>query len=109
MLSAKSEGHAVGGTLLFNVLHYAVRPWPWILVALVSLVVFPLTPQIERDAAEVWLETHATAVRAYETDSASLATDVRHAGSAYLKLQQGCSTPERYARPTHTSGRVGFL
>jgi len=77
MLSAKSEGHAVGGTLLFNVLHYAVRPWPWILVALVSLVVFPLTPQIERDAAEVWLETHATAVHAYETDQASMAADVR--------------------------------
>jgi Na+/proline symporter len=41
MLSAKSENHSVGATLLFNVAHYALRPWPWILVALTSLVVFP--------------------------------------------------------------------
>jgi Na+/proline symporter len=41
MFSAKDEGHAVGATLLFNVAHYALRPWPWILVALASLVVFP--------------------------------------------------------------------
>jgi len=41
MLSARSERAAVGATLLFNVAHYALRPWPWILVALASLVVFP--------------------------------------------------------------------
>lgn len=41
MLSAKSEKHAVGATLLFNAAHYALRPWPWILVALASLIVFP--------------------------------------------------------------------
>ncbi len=41
MLSAKDEKHAVGATLLFNGLHYALRPWPWILVALASLIVFP--------------------------------------------------------------------
>ena len=41
MLSAKSERHAVGATLLFNVAHYALRPWPWIIVALCSLLVFP--------------------------------------------------------------------
>jgi SSS family solute:Na+ symporter len=41
VLAAKSENHAVGATLFFNVLHYAVRPWPWIVVALASLVVFP--------------------------------------------------------------------
>jgi Na+/proline symporter len=41
MLSAKSEKHAVGATLFFNLMHYAVRPWPWIIVGLCSLVVFP--------------------------------------------------------------------
>lgn len=41
MLSAKSESHSVGATLLFNAAHYALRPWPWILVALCSLIVFP--------------------------------------------------------------------
>ncbi len=41
MLSAKSEDHAVGATLLFNFFHYALRPWPWIVVGLASLIVFP--------------------------------------------------------------------
>jgi Na+/proline symporter len=41
MLAAKSESHAIGATLFFNVAHYALRPWPWILVALASLVVYP--------------------------------------------------------------------
>ncbi|MCH8245257.1 MAG: Na+:solute symporter [Bacteroidetes bacterium] len=41
MLSAKNERHAAGATLLFNGLHYALRPWPWILIALASLIVFP--------------------------------------------------------------------
>ena len=41
MLSAKTEKHAVGATLLFNATHYALRPWPWILVALCSILVFP--------------------------------------------------------------------
>lgn len=41
MLASKNENHAVGATFFFNILHYALRPWPWILVALASLVVFP--------------------------------------------------------------------
>ena len=41
MLSAKNENHAVWATLLFNFMHYAVRPWPWILIALASIIVFP--------------------------------------------------------------------
>lgn len=41
MLSAKNEEHAIGATFFFNIMHYAMRPWPWILVALASLVVFP--------------------------------------------------------------------
>ena len=41
MLAAKDENHAMGATFFFNIMHYALRPWPWILVALASLVVFP--------------------------------------------------------------------
>ena len=41
MLAAKNENHAIGATFFFNILHYALRPWPWILVALASLIVFP--------------------------------------------------------------------
>ena len=41
MLSAKDEKHSLLATLWFNIAHYAVRPWPWILVALASLILFP--------------------------------------------------------------------
>ena len=41
MLSAKDEKNAIYSTLLFNITHYIIRPWPWILIALSSLVVFP--------------------------------------------------------------------
>lgn len=41
MLSAKDEKNAVGAVMLFNFLHYALRSWPWLIVALASIVVFP--------------------------------------------------------------------
>ena len=41
MLASKDENHAIGATFFFNIMHYALRPWPWILVALTSLVIFP--------------------------------------------------------------------
>ena len=41
MLAARSENEAMRATLWFNVAHYALRPWPWIIVALASLIVYP--------------------------------------------------------------------
>lgn len=41
MLSAKNEKHATGATLFFNIAHYALRPWPWIIIGLASLIMFP--------------------------------------------------------------------
>ncbi len=41
MLAAKDEKNAIGATMLFNFMHYAIRPWPWIIVALASLVIYP--------------------------------------------------------------------
>jgi Na+/proline symporter len=41
MLAAKDENNALGATFLFNIAHYALRPWPWILIALASLVMYP--------------------------------------------------------------------
>ena len=46
MLAARSEKDAMWGTLLFNAAHYALRPWPWILVALASILVFPTLDDI---------------------------------------------------------------
>lgn len=47
MLAAKDESHAMKATLWFNVAHYALRPWPWIIVALASLVVYPSLESIQ--------------------------------------------------------------
>jgi Na+/proline symporter len=47
MLAAKSERDALGGTLLFNIAHYALRSWPWIIVALASMLVFPTLESIQ--------------------------------------------------------------
>ena len=48
MLASKSEKDALAGTLFFNVMHYAVRSWPWIIVALSSILVFPTLDDIAR-------------------------------------------------------------
>ncbi len=55
MLAAKSEKDALTGTLFFNVMHYALRPWPWIITALASTLVFPHLSDITR--AFPWVET----------------------------------------------------
>lgn len=47
MFSAKNERNAIGATLLFNLAHYALRPWPWILIALASIIMFPTTGDIQ--------------------------------------------------------------
>lgn len=47
MFSAKSEKGAIQATLFFNVAHYALRPWPWILIALASMVIFPELADIQ--------------------------------------------------------------
>ncbi len=41
MLAAKDEKNAIGATLFFNFMHYAIRPWPWIIVALASILIYP--------------------------------------------------------------------
>jgi Na+/proline symporter len=48
MFSAKDEKNAVAATFFFNVAHYALRPWPWILIALASLIVFPELSDIQK-------------------------------------------------------------
>ncbi len=52
MLAAKDENHAIGATFFFNIMHYAIRPWPWILVALASLVLYPMDDPNTMEAAK---------------------------------------------------------
>ncbi len=47
MLASRSERDSLGGVLFFNVAHYVLRPWPWILVGLCSLIVFPTLNDIK--------------------------------------------------------------
>ncbi len=48
MLASKSEKDALGAVLFFNVAHYVLRPWPWILVALCSIIVYPQLSDIQK-------------------------------------------------------------
>jgi SSS family solute:Na+ symporter len=48
MLAAKSEKDSLGSVLFFNVAHYVMRPWPWILVGLCSLIIFPQLSDIQK-------------------------------------------------------------
>jgi len=59
MLSAKNEKNAIGATLFFNFAHYALRPWPWIIVALASMIIYPDLASIHADfpaVSEVYLK-----------------------------------------------------
>jgi solute:Na+ symporter, SSS family len=51
MFSAKNEKHSLGATLWFNIAHYALRPWPWIITALVAIVVYSPNGGIHPSAA----------------------------------------------------------
>jgi solute:Na+ symporter, SSS family len=48
MLASKTEKDALGGTLFFNLAHYILRPWPWILVGLASIIVYPTLGDIQK-------------------------------------------------------------
>ena len=53
MLASKDEKNAVIATLLFNITHYALRPWPWIIIALASLIMFPTLGDIRNSFPNV--------------------------------------------------------
>ena len=79
MLAAKNSQHAMGATLFFNVAHYALRPWPWIIVALCSLVVFPMDSATEREAARAVLESEPMRdqLEEWNRDPSSLSAEAR--------------------------------
>jgi Na+/proline symporter len=56
IFSAKDERHGVLATLWFNVAHYALRPWPWILTALVSVVLYPELADKEAGYIETFMD-----------------------------------------------------
>ena len=48
MLASKSEKDSLGGTLFFNMAHYILRPWPWIITGLASIIVYPTLADIQK-------------------------------------------------------------
>jgi SSS family solute:Na+ symporter len=56
MFSAKDEKNSLGATLWFNIAHYALRPWPWILTALASVVLYPNLKDKEVGFIKVWVD-----------------------------------------------------
>jgi len=55
MMSAKNEKHSLLATLWFTVAHYCLRPWPWIIVGLASLVMFPHLPMNQKEDGFVYV------------------------------------------------------
>src|SRR5438270_4237133 len=53
IFSAKDEKHSLAATLWFNIAHYAIRPWPWILTALVAMVLYPNLKSSEQEAGYI--------------------------------------------------------
>lgn len=100
MLSAKDEKNAVGATLFFNIAHYALRPWPWILIALASLMVFPMdAPQMRREAdAALKTDGIVAIVQAMKTNPGSVSEEERAKVQA-LRFQAGGLTALRGAFP----------
>jgi solute:Na+ symporter, SSS family len=56
IFSAKDEKNSLGATLWFNIAHYALRPWPWILTALASVVLYPNLKDKEVGFIKVWVD-----------------------------------------------------
>jgi len=65
MFSAKDERHSVLATLWFNLAHYAVRPWPWILVGLASLILYPGLADPETGYIKVMIDHLPPALRGF--------------------------------------------
>ncbi|MBT3198851.1 MAG: Na+:solute symporter [Phycisphaerales bacterium] len=108
MLAAKNEKHATGAVLFFNVTHYALRPWPWIIVALCSLVVFPMDSQRDRDAAAK--ELNSPQIVQIQEDINADPTKVDQASKdklQALKFQKDGLTALREAFPNTPDDKIG--
>lgn len=96
MLAAKDERHAVGATLLFNFLHYAVRTWPWIVVALASLVVLPKETPAQQAAAQAWMTSHQAEIRTLDPQEVRYYRAAAHGHGALAKAFP--KVPDSYLR-----------
>lgn len=95
MLSAKDEKNAIGATLLFNIGHYALRPWPWLIIALASLIYYPLKVQPQANSEQVYVHENAASFLSQAVD----ANDVVRLQEVVNKAEaQEGKKQEEYAR-----------
>ncbi|MEM1085157.1 MAG: sodium:solute symporter family protein [Verrucomicrobiota bacterium] len=94
MLAAKDEKNAIGATLLFNFLHYAMRPWPWIIVALASLVIYPMDSPEERATAADTLKSpeYVALVEQYGSNDPALTDAQRDEIRALIRTKDGMTS-----------------
>lgn len=85
MLAAKNENHAIGATFFFNIMHYALRPWPWIIVALASLVLFPFDSTLEMEKATTLFSS--TSVQA-ELEVLNQTSSINYSEAQQLRMQE---------------------
>jgi SSS family solute:Na+ symporter len=87
MMSAKDEKHSMFATLWFTIAHYTVRPWPWILVALVALVLLPRAENVQ----SIQLQNpilYEQVVRAYNDNSLFLSGDAAYTSSEFKQMYE---------------------
>jgi SSS family solute:Na+ symporter len=89
LLSTKNENHAVGASILFNILHFVVRPWPWIITAIAAAVALPQAADHELmfpRAIAAWLPAGLKGLMVAAFLAAFMSTIATHLnwGAAYL-------------------------
>lgn len=92
MMSTKNEKHAVYSTLFFQVAHYCIRPWPWIIVALCALVMYgQVAPKVQDEALQnevfSFEQSGMVPAEAFTMDSAGIEQLAK--GNEFLQLEKG--------------------
>lgn len=97
MMSAKDERHSVLATLWFQVAHYALRPWPWIVVALVALAVMPRVsdPEILKAENPAYFEVASQQFRSQDPDAASILIAKEQGYAAFYERYENTVDPGR--------------
>lgn len=87
MMSAKDERHSLLATLWFNIAHYTLRPWPWILVALAALVLLPRKSEPEQ-LESMNPSLYARVVKAYESKEMILSKDHSSYSKEFMEMYE---------------------
>ncbi|MBS0617410.1 MAG: Na+:solute symporter [Spirochaetes bacterium] len=116
LLSTKNENHAVGAAILFNILHFVVRPWPWIITALCAVVALPPTGDAEMlypRAILAWLPAGLKGLLIAAFLAAFMSTIATHLnwGASYIvnDVVAGTRVAPRTTRGTLLLSRVTIL